>query len=114
MDRAGIMKSIKIQMILATITAILTGLLMLEISHHIIIHNANYGKIPIPEPSITHQIFTAFLWIGLAILIALFITVLVIATNQIKKRQHFNHMEKYNFQQSETNIPPNPINTHHR
>jgi len=93
------MKSIKIQIIVSIVAAILVGLLMLGISYNISAHNVSHKEMPIPAPSITHQIFTAFLWIGIAILIALLITAVVTATNQIKKRQRFNCMEKYNFQQ---------------
>ena len=95
------MKSIKIQIIVSVVAAILVGLFMLGISYNISAHNVSHKEMPIPAPSITHQIFTAFLWIGIAILIALLITALVTATNQIKKRQRFNCMEKYNFQQHE-------------
>lgn len=83
-------------MILAAITAILIGLFMLGISHYISAHNVRYGDVPIPAPSITQQIFVSSLWMGIAILIALFITALAIATNRIKKRQRFNRMDKYN------------------
>jgi hypothetical protein len=101
------MKSIKIQMILAAITAILIGLVMLEVSHYISAHNVRYGEVPIPAPSVTQQIFVSSLWMGLAVLIALFITALAIATNQIKKRQHFKRMDKYNLAIT-TTTPPNP------
>jgi hypothetical protein len=59
-------------MLLAAIAALVTSLLLVGISY--ILTPPNNETLPMPEPSIEHQIFTALLWIGLAALLA-FITV---------------------------------------
>lgn len=64
----------KTQMLLAAISALIVSLLLVGISY--VLAPSNNETLPMPEPSIEHQIFTALLWMGLAALFA-FITVTI-------------------------------------
>jgi hypothetical protein len=79
------MKSIKMQITLAVVAAIVTGLLLLEISYHLTPSTLNDIS-PIPIPSTTHQIVIASLWIAVATLIAVSITGSAILINRIKQK----------------------------
>ncbi|MCL2476833.1 hypothetical protein [Candidatus Bathycorpusculum sp.] len=85
------MKSVKIQIALATVTAILTALLLFGISYILTPHPVNYSEIPTPLLSTIKQIFRSALWIGVAALSALAITGSAIAINRIKQK----HQQKY-------------------
>lgn len=81
------MLTIKTQMALATVAAILTGLLLLGISYILTPYTLSNGQMPLPVPSTTYQIFIAFLWLGVAALIAVSIVGLGIVINRIKQKR---------------------------
>ncbi len=81
------MLSIKIQMALATVAAILSGLLVLGVSYLFTPYPLSNGQMPIPEPSTSYQIFMGFIWIGLAALIAFSIVGLGVVINRIRQKK---------------------------
>jgi hypothetical protein len=80
------MKSVKIQIALATVTAILATILLFGISYSLTPHPVNYSEIPTPLLSTIDQVFESALWIGGAALGALAVTGSVIAINRIKQK----------------------------
>jgi hypothetical protein len=80
------MLTLRKQLALATIAAILTGLLLLGISYILTPYTLS-GQMPLPVPSTTYQIFIAFLWLGLAALIAVSIVGLGIVISRMKQKR---------------------------
>lgn len=86
------MLSLKIQMTLATMAAILSGLLLLVVGYLIAPYTAGSGgEIPIPIPSTTNQIFTGLLWVGFSALIAFSIVALGIIITRIRQKKPIVH-----------------------
>jgi hypothetical protein len=81
------MLSLKVQMVLATVAAILLSLLLLGIGYFFAPYILNKGDIPMPVPSAANQFFTSFLLIGLVALISFCTVVLGVAISRIRQRK---------------------------
>jgi hypothetical protein len=80
------MLTMKKQMALAAVTAILAGLLLLGISYIITPYSLG-GQMPLPVPSTTYQVFTAFFWLGFAAFIAFSVVGLGVVINRMKLKR---------------------------
>jgi len=82
------MLSIKIQIALSVLTAILLGLLLVGIGYLIAPYTVgSETQIPIPAPSTLLQIFTALIWVGAAALVAFCIVALGVIINRQRQKK---------------------------
>lgn len=74
-------------MVLSTVAAILSSLLLLGIGYLFAPYVLNTGDIPMPVPSAANQFFTSFLVVGLVALISFSTVVLGVAISRTRQRK---------------------------
>ncbi|MGO8806991.1 MAG: hypothetical protein ACLQO7_10395 [Candidatus Bathyarchaeia archaeon] len=95
---------------LAIIAAVLAGFLMLGLTYLIFPNIQNFKVIgetgtsqtpsPIPTPNSSTQIFSALLWIGLAVVIAMAVAGSLLVINRARSRKGTDSASKYFAQDS--------------
>lgn len=75
----------KLKPVIAVVAAVLAGLVLLPVSY-LLTPQPNQNPLPMPVPSVESQIFSATLWIGLAVLVSVSTVGMFVLVQRIGKR----------------------------
>ena len=76
----------KTKMAMAALAALLLSFLLVGISYLLVPSKSSQKPLPMPEPSMQSQIFMAFLWIGLVVLISIAAFGTILLVNRLRKK----------------------------